>query len=119
MKGKFLSKNFSTLVWTDKATAALVILGLACCAAAPAESETPATPVVSQPFKPQCPEVDDVFVTLIGNPDKCTTYFVCDRGIPVTMNCPAGLHFNDNEKACDWPHKACCDVSLDVEQKCV
>ncbi|XP_076280515.1 peritrophin-1-like [Lasioglossum baleicum] len=50
----------------------------------------------------KCPSENEADVTLIGNPDKCTTYYLCDRGHPFLMDCPVGLYFNPDLRICDW-----------------
>ncbi|KAL1482298.1 hypothetical protein MTO96_033882, partial [Rhipicephalus appendiculatus] len=52
-----------------------------------------------------CPPVDhrNANATLIANPLNCSTFFMCQQGIPVLMECPQKLHFNDVLKVCDYP----------------
>ncbi|XP_075741907.1 peritrophin-1-like, partial [Rhipicephalus microplus] len=57
-----------------------------------------------------CPPVDDRNddATLFANPLNCSTFFLCQQGIPVLMECPDNLHFNDDLKVCDYPVRANC-----------
>lgn len=43
-------------------------------------------------------------------PNHCDKYLTCLWGSFAIFNCPPGLHWNDAEKICDWPHKANCHV---------
>ncbi|XP_058803781.1 peritrophin-1-like [Phymastichus coffea] len=56
-----------------------------------------------------CPKENSENVTFRPNADNCTTYYVCESGFPILMNCPPGLNFNPRENVCDWPALACCD----------
>ncbi|XP_012245622.1 peritrophin-1 isoform X1 [Bombus impatiens] len=44
----------------------------------------------------------DIF---LPNPDDCSTFYQCDRGEPLLMQCNEGLEFNPKLKVCDWPRK--------------
>ncbi|OXU27905.1 hypothetical protein TSAR_016312 [Trichomalopsis sarcophagae] len=101
-----------------KVITSLVIFGLAAIAYAAVVPELSVPADVKVDFEPQCPVVNGPNVTLIANPDNCTTYFSCDMGKAWEMACPIGLHFNDKEKVCDWPERACCDPAYDPEKKC-
>ncbi|XP_076658471.1 uncharacterized protein LOC143362314 [Halictus rubicundus] len=50
----------------------------------------------------KCPPRNEADVTLIGNPAKCTTYYLCNGGHPFLMHCPDGLYFNPDLRVCDW-----------------
>lgn len=62
---------------------------------------------------PRCPnESEGQFLTwtvLLPNPEDCNSFFSCSNGVPILMNCPDGLHFNDKLDVCDWPKYAGCD----------
>ncbi|KAH6929706.1 hypothetical protein HPB50_005155 [Hyalomma asiaticum] len=57
-----------------------------------------------------CPPVDDrnANATLIANPHNCSTFYLCQQGIPVLMECPKNLQFNDALKVCDYADRANC-----------
>ncbi|XP_065285698.1 uncharacterized protein [Dermacentor albipictus] len=57
-----------------------------------------------------CPPVDykDSNATYIANPLDCSSYFVCQQGLPVLMPCPAGLLFNDALNVCDYANNVSC-----------
>ncbi|XP_065285654.1 chondroitin proteoglycan 1-like [Dermacentor albipictus] len=57
-----------------------------------------------------CPPVDykDSNATFIANPLDCSSYFVCQQGLPVLMPCPAGLLFNDALNVCDYAYNVSC-----------
>ncbi|XP_037904972.1 peritrophin-1-like [Hermetia illucens] len=39
---------------------------------------------------------------------ECCKFRVCEAGKYVELKCPAGLHWNNKTKACDWPCNAGC-----------
>ncbi|KAL7299620.1 hypothetical protein TKK_0007382 [Trichogramma kaykai] len=80
------------------------------------ESAEEAAAVAS--FSANCPASNGEQLSLVANPNDCGSYYVCDTGIPVIMQCPGGLHFNVAEKVCDWPINACCDSTYDVYHRC-
>jgi hypothetical protein len=42
----------------------------------------------------------------------CGSYYMCDAGlIPVLMNCPAGLYWDENLNVCNWPQNVECEQS--------
>lgn len=51
-------------------------------------------------FDPQNP-------TFLPHPD-CTKYIVCNWQNQIVMNCPAGLHWNQQASYCDFPNLAGC-----------
>jgi hypothetical protein len=56
-----------------------------------------------------CPVPDPFeYAVLLPNPKDCSSFFICSNGVPIKLNCPAGLHFNDQLKVCDWPQNANC-----------
>jgi hypothetical protein len=56
-----------------------------------------------------CPVPDPLeYTVLLPHPSDCTRFFSCSNGVPIEMECPAGLHFNDQLKVCDWPQDANC-----------
>jgi len=56
-----------------------------------------------------CPLTDPLYYTvLIKHPTDCSSFFSCSNGVPIELHCPAGLHFNDQLKVCDWPQNAKC-----------
>ncbi|XP_076546598.1 uncharacterized protein LOC117611565 isoform X2 [Osmia lignaria lignaria] len=62
-----------------------------------------------------CPPENDVDVTLLPNPDDCTTYYSCNQGIAWPMYCPGRLHFNAELRVCDSPeHAKCASPSLNI-----
>lgn len=53
-------------------------------------------------------EAHDCFKT--ENTIDCNLYCDCDHGNLTIVNCSAGLHFNPESKACDFPWNAKCEV---------
>lgn len=45
---------------------------------------------------------------LSANPSNCNMYYICDHNRKTAMNCGLGLHWNDEQKVCDWPRNAGC-----------
>nr|AAL85616.1 putative mucin-like protein [Aedes aegypti] len=58
----------------------------------------------------QCPELyDPENEVFLADASDCSKYYLCTwGGIPVLLNCPAGLHWNKNTNQCDWPAQAGC-----------
>jgi hypothetical protein len=63
----------------------------------------------------QCPPINDpdpnAWAIFFPNPDDCGSYYVCNWGDAILMQCPAGLHFNPSLNVCDWPEQAGCSLS--------
>ncbi|CAG0887521.1 unnamed protein product [Darwinula stevensoni] len=58
----------------------------------------------------KCPPYNAGNVVLLPNPNDCGSYYACNWGIPIFMQCPQGLHFNAHLRVCDWPANAGCKV---------
>jgi hypothetical protein len=57
----------------------------------------------------QCPPyLGDGTITLLPNPDDCSTFYECDWGIPILIDCPDDLYFCDEMKLCTWDWEANC-----------
>ncbi len=50
---------------------------------------------------------DDATI-LLPNPGNCSTFFMCSNGVPILMQCPAGLYFDSRRDVCDWPQNTDC-----------
>lgn len=48
--------------------------------------------------------------SIAPNPKECTSYLICLHGEEEVRSCPAGLHFNKEQKMCDWPANAKCSA---------
>jgi hypothetical protein len=56
-----------------------------------------------------CPLPDPLDHTvLLPHPTDCSSFYSCSNGKKIEMHCPAGLHFNNQLKVCDWPENAKC-----------
>uniref|UniRef100_A0A023G9J1 Putative tick mucins 1 n=1 Tax=Amblyomma triste TaxID=251400 RepID=A0A023G9J1_AMBTT len=55
-----------------------------------------------------CPEVDDVgaIATLFPNVYNCSTYYMCEQGVPTLRDCTPNLAFNG--QVCDFKYKVDC-----------
>lgn len=42
------------------------------------------------------------------DPSRCNYYYFCNSGKAISISCPAGLHYNAQEKICDRPSRARC-----------
>ncbi|GAB6023818.1 Chitinase 2 [Chamberlinius hualienensis] len=52
---------------------------------------------------------------LFPHPFDCTKFIQCSEDlISHLMNCPAGLHFSQNNQICDWPDLANCTIGQEV-----
>ena len=40
----------------------------------------------------------------------CSLFYHCNHGITYEKECPAGLHFNPDDQACDWPSNVNCSL---------
>lgn len=47
-----------------------------------------------------------------SHPLDCNKYYLCDNGRPIVQSCPPGLHWNNDQRNCDWPHSAKCEESV-------
>jgi hypothetical protein len=67
-------------------------------------------PVSTQVLPPgSCPLTDPLeYTVLLPHPTDCSSFFSCSNGNPIELHCPAGLHFNDELKVCDWPQNTNC-----------
>ncbi|ODM99814.1 putative bifunctional chitinase/lysozyme [Orchesella cincta] len=43
------------------------------------------------------------------NPEDCKSYILCLHGEEQVKECPSGLHYNKEQKICDWPANAKCE----------
>lgn len=50
-------------------------------------------------------------------PGACNMYLVCVGNKFLEQPCPAGLHWNDQHKHCDWPESAKCETSPPKESE--
>ncbi|XP_014674161.1 PREDICTED: uncharacterized protein LOC106814358 [Priapulus caudatus] len=44
----------------------------------------------------------------LADPWDCSRYYICLSGVATNMHCGTGLHWNIENKSCDWPYKAKC-----------
>ncbi|KAJ8925723.1 hypothetical protein NQ315_009571 [Exocentrus adspersus] len=67
---------------------------------------------------PHCPAKDRRSPVFFAHEVSCTRYYECSNGIPYLMRCPAGLHFNQKLRTCDYPNHAGCIfyASEDIEE---
>ncbi|XP_062541383.1 probable chitinase 10 [Armigeres subalbatus] len=58
----------------------------------------------------QCPEqYDPSNEVFLPHTSDCSKYYICTwGGLAVSLNCPAGLHWNRDSDQCDWPAQAGC-----------
>lgn len=49
---------------------------------------------------------------IFANLNDCGSYYVCLHGRPFKMPCPFSLHWNDQNKVCDWPQYANCKLAV-------
>lgn len=46
----------------------------------------------------------------LPHPTDCEKYLQCSGGVQVEMSCPAGQHWNDDKKWCDYKDVANCEL---------
>uniref|UniRef100_A0A182JFJ9 Chitin-binding type-2 domain-containing protein n=1 Tax=Anopheles atroparvus TaxID=41427 RepID=A0A182JFJ9_ANOAO len=60
----------------------------------------------------RCPLVNPPQGPILLPHTSCTKFYKCSNGEACEYDCPANLHYNVNEQACDWPERACCDPAV-------
>ncbi|XP_050075007.1 probable chitinase 10 [Anopheles maculipalpis] len=60
----------------------------------------------------RCPIFNPSKPILLAGP-TCDRFYKCESGRACETLCPGGTHFNIREQVCDWPHRACCDPSIE------
>jgi hypothetical protein len=63
---------------------------------------------------PVCPPQVDGNLTLISNPDNCSSYYECDNGVPVEMDCPSTLYFCSEKSTCTWIWEPNCTFNCQI-----
>ncbi len=66
--------------------------------------------VLSSVFTASCPTPGtyDYGYTPLLPSECCNWYFSCSNGVPIPMQCPDGLFFNDELDVCDWIQSVDC-----------
>uniref|UniRef100_A0A182TQ02 Chitin-binding type-2 domain-containing protein n=1 Tax=Anopheles melas TaxID=34690 RepID=A0A182TQ02_9DIPT len=60
----------------------------------------------------RCPAVNPPQGPVLLPHPECDKFYKCSNGQACEYDCPANLHFNHVEQACDWPERACCDMNI-------
>ncbi|XP_067003845.1 peritrophin-1 [Anabrus simplex] len=61
--------------------------------------------------KPTCPSDSATHLHQYPNPEDCHSFYKCsDKGVPVLIQCPAGLEYDAFAQVCDYPEQAQCVV---------
>ncbi|XP_055538565.1 probable chitinase 10 [Wyeomyia smithii] len=90
----------------------VLLLFCLCCSAAKACTGGETCPQEEQcDLDIRCPRVDDGDSAVLIPHADCSKFYKCASGRTCVYRCPANLHFNPVELACDRPEKACCDRS--------
>lgn len=50
------------------------------------------------------------------HPENCGSYLFCIHGEEKVHKCPEGLHYNREQKICDWPANAKCNTPEPVQE---
>lgn len=66
---------------------------------------------------PQCPEQVDGNLTLLANPDNCSSYYECDNGEAVLMDCPPTTYFCSEKDICTWIWEPECIFNCQILNK--
>lgn len=82
----------------------------------PTTTRRPITTTTKKPFTSETVPFDSEEPTTCSEqfasyPADCNKYYLCDNGRPLVQSCPPGLHWNNNQRNCDWPHSANCEES--------
>jgi hypothetical protein len=97
-------KNICTWVWEPNCTFNCKIT-----------NRKPAVHVPRLPTaEPKCPEQVDGNITFIVNPDNCSSYYQCDNGVPVLMDCPDDLYFCIEKNICTWDWEENCTFDCQI-----
>ncbi|XP_062562791.1 probable chitinase 10 [Armigeres subalbatus] len=60
-----------------------------------------------------CPITDDPMNPIhLANPASCLSFYKCLLGEACLVECPAGQHWSQDLKRCEWPNIACCDSGV-------
>ncbi|XP_049539451.1 uncharacterized protein LOC125953738 [Anopheles darlingi] len=99
----------------------------------PAPIPTPPAPIPTLPDVPcdpsvtcplncvsdmRCPPRDGAKPILLPS-TNCNKFYKCQSGRACEFDCPQGLHFNEKQMVCDWPHQACCDPTIECVPACI
>jgi hypothetical protein len=63
---------------------------------------------------PVCPPQIDGNLTLISNPENCSSYYECDNEVPVLMDCPSTLYFCKEKDSCTWIWEPGCNFNCQI-----
>ncbi|XP_063237600.1 probable chitinase 10 [Bacillus rossius redtenbacheri] len=58
-----------------------------------------------------CPEVDGTTAYIYPNPSSCSSYYMCAGGSLHLYQCQTGLEYSVEERGCDYPYRAKCDLN--------
>lgn len=71
-------------------------------------------PITSESIPFDADEPSSCSEQFASYPADCNKYYLCDNGRPLVQSCPPGLHWNNNQRNCDWPHSANCEESTSI-----
>jgi len=66
------------------------------------------TTTTRKPGKPGKPVVCPTIFAMFRNPSDCGSFYQCVWGNPVLQRCPAGLHFDNRHRVCNYAHAVGC-----------
>ncbi|XP_058057861.1 multiple epidermal growth factor-like domains protein 6 [Anopheles bellator] len=66
----------------------------------------------------RCPAGDNPFDPTMLPHVNCNQFYKCSHGQACEYTCPAGLHWSQALRRCEWPHVACCDPSVECAPGC-
>ncbi|XP_055522436.1 peritrophin-1-like [Wyeomyia smithii] len=57
----------------------------------------------------ECPPIHDpLYSVYLRHESDCSKFYQCSNGVPMELQCPSGLLFNDQLNVCDWPSHVDC-----------
>ncbi|TOF75941.1 hypothetical protein CGJ15_26995, partial [Vibrio parahaemolyticus] len=59
----------------------------------------------SQEISALCPAEDGIYPVYLADPDDCSAFCQCSKGIAWHFKCQPNLLFNDHLNTCDWPNQ--------------
>ncbi|XP_071129503.1 acidic mammalian chitinase-like isoform X2 [Mytilus edulis] len=64
-------------------------------------------------------QCSDKISGLYADPEDCSKFYNCERGVAFHMNCPTNLLYNSNRKYCDYPSNVVCIIQTDTSTEAI
>ncbi|XP_055595012.1 probable chitinase 10 [Uranotaenia lowii] len=69
------------------------------------------------PVDSRCPASDGTHALHLPHLTNCSKFITCNAGTGCEMDCPPGLHFSTLTRNCDLPALACCDATIQCQNR--